>query len=147
MLADKEAIAKLIPHTGSMCLLDGVVQYDAQQIRCVSRSHRDLDNPMRSGECLHALCGIEYAAQAMAVHGGMTGEVGARPRAGYLAAVRDVQCHVSRLDQLESELIIEAEKLMGDDTRVMYQFTLRSGEIEVMRGKATAVLDVDRVIV
>lgn len=141
MLADKDAIAGLIPHAGSMCLLDGVQQCDAQHIRCISHSHCDPDNPMRTGEGLPVLCGIEYAAQAMAVHGGMTGAVGTRPRAGYLAAVRDVQCHVPRLDQLESELVIEAEKLMGDEARVIYRFILRAGETQVMQGTATAVLD------
>ncbi len=145
MLAGKSEIAQLIPHAGSMCLLDGVLQCDAQRVRCISRSHRDAANPLRSPDGLAVLCGIEYAAQAMAVHGGMTGQVGAKPRAGYLVGVRDVLCHVPKLDELTHDLIIEAEKLMGDDARVMYQFSLRAGDGEVMSGKATVVLDADRV--
>ncbi len=141
MLADKAAIADLIPHAGSMCLLDGVLSCDAQHICCVSRSHRNADNPLRTADGLPALCGIEYAAQAMAVHGGMTGQVGERPRAGYLVGVRDVACNVRRLDDLGDELIVEAEKLMGDAARVMYQFRLPAGPREVLCGKATVVLD------
>jgi predicted hotdog family 3-hydroxylacyl-ACP dehydratase len=141
MLADKAAIAEIIPHAGSMCLLDGVLACDAHRIRCVSRSHRDADNPMRMKEGLPALCGIEYAAQAMAVHGGMTGNAGSKPRAGYLVGVRDVTCHALWLDKLEQDLVIEGEKLMGDDTRVMYRFSLSAGGTEVMQGTATAVLD------
>jgi predicted hotdog family 3-hydroxylacyl-ACP dehydratase len=149
MLADKTQIARIIPHAGTMCLLDGVLECDAQHIRCVSRSHLDQDNPLRTEHGLPVLCGIEYAAQAMAVHGGMSGQVGDnpgnKPRAGYLVGVRDVQCKVPRLDTLAPKLMIEAEKLMGDDARVMYQFSLSSDGKIVLQGKATVVLDTDRV--
>lgn len=145
MLADKQAIAALIPHAGSMCLLDGVLACDAQRIRCMAHSHRAADNPLRTAVGLPVLCGIEYAAQAMAVHGGMTSPPHAKPRAGYLVGVRDVVCRVPRLDELGQELIVEAEKLMGDEARVMYQFSLSAGETEVLQGKATAVLDAEAV--
>src|SRR5512141_1496707 len=117
MLADKAAIAKVIPHTGNMCLLDGVLECDAQRIRCISSTHRNADNPMRSGEELLALSGIEYAAQAMAVHGAWDAKYEQKPRAGYLAALRDVACHTMRMDNLSDDLIIEAEKMMGDEAR------------------------------
>lgn len=149
MLANKAQIAGIIPHAGNMCLLDGVLECDAQHIRCVSRTHLDPSNPLRTDEGLPVLCGIEYAAQAMAVHGGMSGQVGSKPgnkpRAGYLVGVRDVQCEVPRLDTLAPELVIAAEKLMGDDARVMYQFSLSSDGKVVLQGKATVVLDADRV--
>ena len=66
----------MIPHTGAMCLLDGVLQWDTSTIQCVSRSHRDAHNPLRIDGRLPTLCGIEYAAQAMAVHGGLAGIIG-----------------------------------------------------------------------
>ena len=141
MLVSKADIAKLIPHAGAMCLLDGVVRWDAAQIRCVSHSHRDLENPLRAGGQLPAVCGIEYAVQAMAVHGGLAGSIGSRPKAGYLVSLRDVICRTSRLDNLEGDLIVDAEQLMGDQSRVIYQFTLRVGEVEVLSGRATVVLD------
>lgn len=146
MLADKSRIAGLIPHAGSMCLLEGVLECDAQRIRCISSSHRDPGNPLRTTNGLPALCGIEYAAQAMAVHGGMTaGEAGARPRAGYLAGVRDVTCTVPRLDTLAAPLLVEAERLMGDGVNVMYQFRLSAAGEVVLQGRATVVLDAERV--
>lgn len=143
MLADKAAIAKVIPHTGSMCLLDGVLECDALHIRCISGSHRDLSNPLRSGDRLLALCGIEYAAQAMAVHGAWDAQFDSKPRAGYLAAVRDVTCHTERLDDLNDDLIIDAERIMGDAARVIYQFSIHAGTAKIMSGRATVVLDAD----
>jgi predicted hotdog family 3-hydroxylacyl-ACP dehydratase len=144
VLADKATIASVIPHSGSMCLLDGVLECDVQRIRCISGTHRDADNPMRSGDALPALCGIEYAAQAMAVHGAWDAKFDRKPRAGYLAALRVVSCHVMRLDDLGDDLIINAERLMGDEARVIYQFDIHAGPSKVMSGRATVVLDADK---
>lgn len=145
MLADKAAIAKVIPHAGSMCLLDGVLECDVQRIRCISSTHRNANNPLRASNELSALCGIEFAAQAMAVHGVWGGQIDRKPRAGYLVGLRDVTCNSMRLDTLQDDLIIEAEKLMGDEARVIYQFTLHAGQSEIMSGRATVVLDAGKV--
>lgn len=145
MLAGKAEIAKVIPHAGNMCLLDGVLECDAQRIRCVSGTHRDSANPMRSGDTLPALCGIEYAAQAMAIHGAWDAKFDRKPRAGYLAALRDVACNTMRLDDLSEDLVIDAERMMGDEARVVYQFTIHAGAAKIMSGRATVVLDADKV--
>jgi predicted hotdog family 3-hydroxylacyl-ACP dehydratase len=134
-------IAALIPHAGAMCLLDGVVHWDEERIRCVSRTHLDAGNPLRAGGRLPTLCGIEYAAQAMAVHGGLARGTRAKPRVGYLASVRGLACRRGRLDDLDGELVIEAERLMGDEGRVMYEFRLMAGESEVLSGRAAVVLE------
>jgi len=142
MRVTRAQIAGLIPHSGAMCLLDGVLQWDANRILCMSRSHRAVDNPLRTGGRLRAVCGVEYAAQAMAVHGGLAGGIGGKPRAGYLASLRDVECRRGRLDDLEGDLVVEAEQVAGDGAHVIYRFRLRVGEVEVLSGQALVVLDV-----
>jgi predicted hotdog family 3-hydroxylacyl-ACP dehydratase len=144
VLISREAIAAMIPHAGSMCLLDGVLSWDAGRIRCSSRTHRDPDNPLRMDQQLSALCGIEYAAQAMAIHGALAGNVGNRPRLGYLASLREVSCRRTRLDDLEGDLIVEAERLIGEESRVIYSFEVGVGDVEVLRGRAAVVLDAGR---
>lgn len=141
MLIDRYEIATRIPHSGAMCLLDGVIEWDATTIRCIARTHHDADNPLRSRDRLPVLCGIEYAAQAMALHGGLSDAVAERARSGYLASVRDLICHVDRLDTLSGDLAIDAEKLLGDEQRVIYQFTLHSDGRELLSGRAAVVLD------
>ncbi len=141
MRLTRAEIAGLIPHAGAMCLLDGVEDWDENRIRCVSRSHLDAGNPLRADGRLPAICGIEYAAQAMAVHGGLAGETRGRPRAGYLASVRGVMCLRGRLDDLEGSLFVEAVRLLGDEGRVIYEFRLWVGETEVLSGRAAVVLD------
>src|SRR6266481_424952 len=93
-------------NSGSAGLLDGVLNWDQASIRCVSGRHRAEDNPLRRAGRLNAICGIEFAAQAMAVHGRLAGGVGQRPQAGYLASLRDVKCQQGRLDLLEPDLVI-----------------------------------------
>src|SRR3954466_7177693 len=112
-MLSRNGIEALIPHQGAMCLLDEVVSYDAGAITCIAVNHGDASNPLRDGGTLQAVCGIEYAAQAMAVHGALMGGEGATP--GVLAAVRDVRMHVQRLDDIEGEMTIVARKLWGDD--------------------------------
>ncbi len=136
----KADIARLIPHAGTMCLLEEVTAWNDALIHCTAVSHRDPDNPLREGGRLAAVCGVEYAAQAMAVHGGLAAG-GKRPAAGFLASVRDLTCHAERLDDLAEDLIIEAEKLMGEGSNVIYGFTVRAGDRELLSGRAAVVID------
>ena len=71
MPLDRDWIEQHIPHKGRMCLLDEVLSWDALRIRCRSGTHRAADNPLRAHGRLGVACGIEYAAQAMAVHGAL----------------------------------------------------------------------------
>jgi predicted hotdog family 3-hydroxylacyl-ACP dehydratase len=143
MLMTRAQLAGLIPHAGAMCLLDGVLAWDAAQVQCVACTHHDEANPLRRQDGLHAITAVEYAAQAMAVHGALLHAAGERPRAGYLAALRDVVCRVARLDTLDHELIITAERLMGDARNVIYRFAVGSATVPLVTGRATVILEVD----
>ena len=141
MRLDKSGIAALIPHAGAMCLLDEVTRWDADNLTAVSRTHCNADNPLGVNGHIPTLSAIEYAAQAMAVHGGLSGAITSRPRAGYLVSLRNVVCSVSYLDEMEGELVIEVQRLVGDAERVMYAFSLTIAEHEILSGQATVVLD------
>ena len=87
---NKAEIRTLIPHSGSMCLLDSVTEWDDRSINCISNTHRDPANPLRRDGRLSAVHAFEYAAQAAAVHGGLRARsVGVTAPPGYLAALRD----------------------------------------------------------
>jgi len=60
---------------------------------------------------------------------------------GYLASLREVRCRRTRLDDLEGDLIVEVERLMGEASRVIYSFEVGVGGIEVLRGRAAVVLE------
>jgi predicted hotdog family 3-hydroxylacyl-ACP dehydratase len=140
-MIDKAAIAELVPHAGTMCLIDRVLHWDAARIRCAAESHRAADNPLARDGSLAGICGIEYAAQAMAIHGRLAGATAERPRAGFLASLRDVECVADRLDLVASELLVEAEQLFGDGESVIYGFALRDADDRLLlSGRAAVVL-------
>lgn len=141
MRLDHEWIRSHIPHAGKMCLLDEVLEWDAQHIRCRSSSHRSVENPLRAHGRLGAACGVEYAAQSMAVHGVLVAATGATPPMGYLASVRGVQLFVERLDNLESDLIATATRVTSSDTTVLYDFAVFERERALLRGRATIIFD------
>lgn len=144
MMIGRDEIATLIPHAGAMCLLDGVLNWDDTSIRCVSARHRAADNPLRSHGRLGAACALEFAAQAMAVHGGLLGGAGPRPKGGYLASVRELACRVERLDSLAGDLVIEAERLAGDGKMSLYRFAVHCAGLEALSGRAAVVFDPSR---
>jgi len=142
---DREWIESHIPHRGRMCLLDEVLSWDAVRIRCRAASHRLADNPLRAHGRLGAACGVEYAAQAMAVHGAIMAHMaGTQVQAGLLTSVRNLVLLVSRLDDLESDLIAIAERLAGDEGSTLYEFTVSSGGQELLSGRASIVFGVER---
>jgi len=141
MPLDRDWLLAHIPHQGSMCLLDRIDAWDSQRIRCTASSHRAPDNPLRAHGRLGAACGIEYAAQAMAAHGGLLAAADTPPRTGYLASVRAVELHVARLDDIAADLNVAAERLSGDDNIVLYGFSVSAAERLLLSGRATVVLD------
>jgi predicted hotdog family 3-hydroxylacyl-ACP dehydratase len=109
-----------------MCLLERVLEWDAAGIRCAAVSHLRDDNPLRSGPCLPVWAGIEYAAQAAAVHGALAAGRG-ESRRGVLAALREVKAARARLDDVQGELLVEATRLHDDAAGGIYRFSLSDG--------------------
>ena len=139
MKLDLAEIRGLVPHAGAMCLLHEVLQADADSIRARAVSHRDPANPLREGGVLPALCGVEYAAQAMAVHGSIHNEN--RIRSGMLAALRDVELAVERLDDIAEDLVIEAHCLLNESGRLLYRFEVKASNRVLLQGRATVVTE------
>lgn len=140
-MLDRDWIAAHIPHQGKMCLLDTVLEWSDAAIVCRATSHADPANPLRAEGRLGAAAGIEYAAQAMAVHGALIAGDDAPPRQGYLTSVRSVVLHAARLDDLAEALDVHAERLSGDGNHILYQFSLAHAGRCLLEGRATVVLD------
>ena len=145
MQLDRAWIEGHIPHQGRMCLLDAVIEWGAEHIRCRTGTHRADDNPLRAAGRLGAACGIEYAAQTMAVHGALaSSETGVRAESGFLAGLRDVRLHVLRLDDIEDDLVCHAGRVAGDGSTALYEFGLWAGTRSLLSGRATVLLDANK---
>jgi len=143
---DRDWIESHIPHQGGMCLLDEVVHWNATRVQCRSSTHRDPANPLRARDRLAAVCGIEYAAQAMAVHGALiASRIAASPKSapvgGYLASVRNVTLFANRLDDIETDLVATAELVTGDERTVLYDFSVSANNQVLVTGRATIVFN------
>ena len=139
---DRAGIEARIPHSGTMCLLDRLERWDADAIHCSTSTHTHADNPLRTDGGLLAPNAIEYAAQAMALHGGMLAEEGSTPSAGFLASARNVRMGVVRLDEVEGALHVHARRLSGDANQVLYEFAVMGeGGQPVAEGRAVVVLN------
>src|SRR5574341_754377 len=134
-----DAIARLVPHQGAMCLLEEVLEWSDDAIVCRACSHRDSTNPLRSRGGLPGIAGVEYAAQALAVHGGLI-KKGDRPVVGFLAGLRDILCSVERLDTEPGDLTIHATKVAAEGGRLLYDFRIAAGDRDLVKGRVSIVL-------
>jgi predicted hotdog family 3-hydroxylacyl-ACP dehydratase len=142
---DRSWIASHIPHQGNMCLLEQVLSWDAQSIVCRSISHRAPDNPLRAHGRLGAACAIEYAAQAIAVHGALLQpQCAAGTRFGLLTSAREVELLVARLDDVIQDVHVSAQRLHSDERGALYSFALYADSGLLARGRASLLLEAPR---
>jgi predicted hotdog family 3-hydroxylacyl-ACP dehydratase len=133
----RQRIVELIPHQGTMCLLDAALDWSATHITCSAWSHLSPDNPLRRNGRLHSVIGIEYGLQAAALHGALTS--GDRQPTCYLAALRDVNFGVVWLDGLSlGKLLVTAACELGMPHGQIYRFALAVEDgTELLSGRAT----------
>ena len=135
-------IAARIPHSGDMCLLHSVKAWSASHIHCDANSHKQLNNPLRLQNQLSSVCGVEYAAQTMAVHGALIAPTdNTMPRVGYLVSIRNTLIEVPRLDDIQSDLQIHAECLSASEHNLMYEFKIMADQQMILSGRAAVVLN------
>ncbi len=143
MRLDRRWIEEHIPHQGGMCLLDEVLSWDQTQTQCRTATHRSLDNPLRADGRLGAACGIEYAAQTMAVHGALIASAaGAVAPSGFLASVRGVRLNIDRLDVFEGDLVTSVERVAGDESTALYEFSVSADDVVLLSGRAAIAFNV-----
>jgi predicted hotdog family 3-hydroxylacyl-ACP dehydratase len=137
----RAAILALVPHQGAMCLWDEVRAWNASTIHVVAHNHRDPTHPLRSHGRLRALHLCEYGAQAMAVHGGLrAGAAGGHAQPGLLVALRGIELHVARIDDLPGALECHAEVLTDGEAGWQYAFRIVHGRTELAEGRAAVML-------
>ena len=138
MLVAREQLCSLIPHAGSMCLLDEVLEWDDEHILCQTRSHLLEDNPLRCDAGLSALQGIEYGMQSMAVHGGLLASKDNKTAPpGFAAALRKITLQVEWLHNINEPLLVSAKSLVLDAGSCIYEFEVKCSKQSLLQGRAT----------
>jgi len=130
-------IAELVPHAGSMCLLERVVAWDDGSLTAATTSHRNPAHPLARDGRLHAVHLCEYGAQAMALHGGLAARArGERARPGLLVSLRDVVLECRSVEALEGELLVEARRLHASGNAWQYEFRVTHAGRRLAQGRA-----------
>ena len=134
----RDEIAALIPHKGTMCLLERVIEWDQRHAVLTTTTHRALDNPLRLAGRLRAIHLCEYGAQAMAVHCCLLGSTGSAKK-GFLVSLRDVRFHIDYVGDLAGELRVTAECLLDVGMSWQYAFEVRHDDRLLAQGRAAAI--------
>jgi predicted hotdog family 3-hydroxylacyl-ACP dehydratase len=133
-----DCIAALIPHQGTMCLLETMIDWTADTIICYASSHLSVDNPLRRNGHLSTICGCEYGFQAIALHGALTAGGGLQPP-GYLVGLRVTFLGPPYLDDSTfGALQIKAMREAAGKSGLIYGFcVLSSAGTLLLEGRAT----------
>jgi predicted hotdog family 3-hydroxylacyl-ACP dehydratase len=140
----RHQIESLLPHQGKMFLIDGVRRYDKDEIDCLTVTHQAPGNPLRHAGQLLVHAGIEYAAQASGLHGGLLNrdrDPNAETQMGYLAVVSQVEWQVERLDTLEGPLEIHSRRVALTPGGRLYRFRIGHQGDVVMQGELVIALE------
>lgn len=117
---DHNTIALLVPHAGSMCLIDQVLEQNLDTIRCRAQIRASGHPLARNGE-IPSTVAIEYAAQACAIHGALLEKSG-QSRPGFLAKITSTKLDTRPLSPVDDPLMIFARRLSSTDQGCLYTF-------------------------
>ena len=139
MNASMDNIDVLLPHAGTARMIERVLRWDADRIVAATARHRAADNPLRRDGRLAAVHLVEFAAQAVAIHGGLRNAAEGRPpQPALLVSARDVQVTRDYIDDLPGEIEIEAHALLINQASWQYEFTVRHAGAAIASGRVAA---------
>ncbi|HWG75965.1 MAG TPA: hypothetical protein VN660_04155 [Steroidobacteraceae bacterium] len=132
VVIERAQILQLLPQQGAMCLLESILDWDAQQLRARGSDPNAPAHPLRAHARLGSAAALEYAAQAAAAHGALLGARGAAQparegRTALLASARALTLLGLRLDGGSQALIVEVRRLHVEGGAALYEFELAAG--------------------
>lgn len=136
MSLSKEDFIDLIPHSGNMCLIDQVSEWNEEFIHCCTFSHLAADNPLKDANGFSTIMLLEYGAQAMAIHGGI---LSGQKKPGFLAVIRDAILHSENINHIKKHLLINANAIGLSTAGAMYSFQISANNETLLEASATVI--------
>ena len=132
----RDGIAALIPHQGSMCLLERVVEWDDQHVVLETASHRSPQTPCAlTAGCERSIC-ASTARRPWPCMAGCARQVsGVQPKPGMLVSLRSVQFGRDYIEDLPGDLRVEAVCLQADAASLQYRFRVTHAEEMLAEGR------------
>lgn len=132
---NRAEIARHLPHSGRMCLLEAALACDATAITCTASNHHDIDHPLRRDGRLPITAGIEYAAQAMALHATLTRQVVAAPNTrAMLVQLANISWTRDSFDECAGPLLIQAQQISALGNAANYHFSVSNDGAHLIEG-------------
>jgi predicted hotdog family 3-hydroxylacyl-ACP dehydratase len=133
-------LGRLLPHAGTARMIERVLRWDANEILAATTRHRSPENPLRRAGRLSAVHLAEFAAQAMAIHGGLLDSAAGRePKPALLVSVRDLELTRDHIDGLAGELEITARVLLAQPGNWQYSFAVTHAGVQIASGRIAAI--------
>lgn len=145
-IVEKSELAALLPHANGMVLLDTVRAWDGESIECLALSHVSADNPLAIDGRVSVYAGVEYAAQAMALHNALlasqraSSEKAEHPRQGVVAVVSKLKSSIGFLSDCADQLQIKVALVESAGDSSMYDFELLQNETLCLSGRLLVLL-------
>ena len=136
----REELQSLIPHSGSMCLLDSVVDWNDDSIACETSSHLRENNPFTKQGRLDSVLLVEYGAQAAAVHAGLIQNGMGEGGTAYIGAVKNLQIFEQVVDQSISMLNVSAQCILNNKDGAIYQIECGGDNRPVISARVVLIL-------
>ncbi|MDO3387816.1 hypothetical protein QWI17_18375 [Gilvimarinus sp. SDUM040013] len=135
-------IEQLLPHAPPMVLIDSIIEHSDAHIVCQTNSHLDGDNPLRSDGVMSVFVGIEYAAQAMAIHTRLCSQGASpnTPRKGVIAVASKLTAHTQQLDDFPQPLQVRTDIIAQTADSSLCSFAISAGAQTVLEGQLTALV-------
>ena len=147
---NKQELCQLLPHSGTMCLIDEIISWDSTNLLAQTESHLNCNNPLRHQGAISSIIGVEYAAQTMALHAALLsqqedpGNSRKQKPGGYLATIRNIRIDADSLYSPDSvnlsPLVISVSVLMCDSQGYSYDFTITADNSPLLSGRLTIFL-------
>ena len=138
-MSDVRQLYDRLPHSGSMCLIDEIIEWDRDSVHCRASSHRQIENPLRIADRLPAICALEYAAQTFALHGLLVAdEFNEKPPDGtraFVAFVNELDLHVQYLDGCDDALEISGQVVFRQSGSAVYRFEIHDASQLLVNGQ------------
>ncbi|MEM1153042.1 MAG: hypothetical protein AAGI44_02810 [Pseudomonadota bacterium] len=144
-MLDKAAIDELIPHTGSMCVLDTVQRWDQDSIVCTSNRHHSEDNPLRESAELCCEVLLEYTAQAAAVHAALVGAGIGSDRTALMGAVKRLHLHQRVVEPSIETLLVSANAQLQSRDGAIYQVAVHGHDTPLITARIVLLIPKVRV--
>lgn len=127
---ERYRVQQLVPHRGTMCLLDDIEDYGPDWLRASLTLHAGSAFARPDG--VPGWVGIEYMAQAASAFGGIEQvQAGGEPTIGLLIGTRYYRCMVETIP-LGTRLVVVARLAMRDEQDfAAYDCTLDAGDTRI----------------